>query len=339
MKFATILIIVIIGYVILYVGMIVYDLFFKKDLTALMPKPEDEDIDISDEAGKFQPILIEKERPAPQPEERPVVDEPPEPPNKGDWQAQEDKLPQEEAAGDATTEEAPLVESHNEPKGQDVEVDQHRNRKPLSEVLSSEPTSSHTQKGNVNVSSDPARVKELIADLRKQASTEGQMVAPEIEKKDKNESLQIGGEQSAIKEPDLHSPSESEQAQEDRVKAAQPQVVKPKAASNNDSRTQAGQPKVTTEEEDYRAVLHMRVHINEEAKHTRFSDFMTAEELSNAVKKAAEDPEELALREIENGWRLIRKEQENEELEAMMASGQLANNTGPNVTIGKLSKN
>lgn len=339
MKFATILIIVIIGYVILYVGMIVHDLFFKKDLTALMPKSEDEDIDISDEAGKFQPILIEKERPAPQPEERPVVDEPPEPPNKVDGQSQEDKPPQEEAAGDATTEEAPLVESHNEPKSQDVEVDQPRNRKPLSEVSSSEQTSSHTQKGNVNVSSDPARVKELIANLRKQASAEGQIVAPEIDKKDKYESLQIGGEQSAIKEPDLHSPSESEQAQEDRVKAAQPRVVKPKAASNKDSRTQAGQPKVTTEEEDYRAVLHMRVHINEEAKHTRFSDFMTAEELSNAVKNAAEDPEELALREIENGWRLCRIDMENEELEAMVASGQLANDAPPNITISKLSKN
>ena len=336
MKFATILIIVIIGYVILYVGMIVHDLFFKKDLTALMPKPEDEDRDISDEAGKFHPILIGKERPAPQPEERPVVDEPPEPPNKGDGQAQEDKPPQEEAAGDATTEEAPLLESHNEPKGQNVEDDQPRNRKPLSEVLSSEQTSSHTQKGNVNVSSDPARVKELIANLRKQASAEEQKVAPEI---DKNEFLQIGGEQSAIKEPDLHSPSESEQAQEDSVKAAQPQVVKPKPASNKDSRTQAGQPKVTTEEEDYRAVLHMRVHIDEEAKHTRFSDFMTAEELSNAVKKAAEDPEELALREIENGWRLCRIEQENEELEAMVASGQLANDATPNATISKLSKN
>lgn len=338
MKFATILIIVIIGYVILYVGMIVYDLFFKKDLTALVPKPEDEDIDISDEAGKFQPILIEKERPAPQPEESPVVDEPPEPPNKGDGQAQEDKTTQD-AAVDATTDEAPTVESQNEPKDKDVEEDQPRNRKPLSDVSFSEPTSSHTQRGNVNVSSDPARVKELIANLRKQASAEGQMVAPEIDKKDKNETLQIGGERSAIKEPDLHSPSESEQAQEDSVKAAQPQDVKPKAASNKDSKTQAEQPKATTETEDYRAVFHMRVHINEEAKHTRFSDFMTAEELSNAVRKASEDPEELALREIENGWRLCRIEQENEELEAMVASGQLANDATPNATISKLSKN
>lgn len=336
MKFATIVIIVIIGYVILYVGMIVYDLFFKKDLTALVPKPEDEDIDISDEAGKFQPILIEKERPTPQPEERPVVDEPPEPPNKDDGQAQEDKPPQEKAAGDATTEVELQVKPQNEPEGQDVEDDQPRNRKPLSEVSSSEQTSSHTQKGNVNVSSDPARVKELVANLRRQSAV---VEIKDESEADKKEPARDEKAQSPAKESDVHSPSESKQAQEDSVKAPQPQVVKPKAASNKDSRTQVGQPKVTTEEEDYRAVLHMRVHINEEAKHTRFSDFMTAEELSNAVKKAAEDPEELALREIENGWRLCRIEMENEELEAMVASGQLANDAPHNVTISKLSKN
>lgn len=334
MNFSTIVIIVIIGYVILYVGMIVYDLFFKKDLTALMPKPEDEDIDISDEAGKFQPILIEKERHAPQPEEKPVVDEPPELLNKGDGKAQEEKPPKE-AAGDATFEEESQEKSLNEPEDKDIENDQPRNRKPLSEVSSSEPTSSHTQKGNVNVSSDPDRVKELVANLRRQAAA---VEITDESEADKKEPVGDKKVQSPAKESDLHSPSESEQPHEDTVKAPQPQVVKSKAASGIDSKNQAEQPKTTTETEDYRAVLHMRVHINEEAKHTRFSDFMTAEELSNAVKKASEDPEELALREIENGWRLIRKEKENEDLEAMLASGQISNGATPNVTISKLSK-
>ena len=335
MNFSTILIIVIIGYVILYVGMIVYDLFFKKDLTALMPKPEAEDIDTPDEAGKFQPILIEKERPAPQPEEKPIVDEPPKPLNKGDGQAQEEKPPKEEDADGATAEEESHEKSLNEPKDKDVEDDQPRNRKPLSEVSSSEPSSSNTQKGNVNVSSDPDRVKELVANLRRQAAAVEITDESEADKKEPAGDKKV---QSPAKESDLHSPSESEQPHEDSVMAPQPQVVKSKAASGIDSKNQAEQPKTTTETEDYRTVLHMRVHINEEAKHTRFSDFMTAEELSNAVKKAAEDPEELALREIENGWRLCRIEQENEELEAMKARGQLANNAAPNVTIGKLSK-
>lgn len=42
--------------------MIGYDLFIKKDPADLVPKQEDEDVDISDEAGKFQPIVIERER-------------------------------------------------------------------------------------------------------------------------------------------------------------------------------------------------------------------------------------------------------------------------------------
>lgn len=61
MAFSTIFIIVIIGYVFVYAGMIAYDLFIKKDPMELVPKVEDEDIDISDEVGQFQPILIDKD--------------------------------------------------------------------------------------------------------------------------------------------------------------------------------------------------------------------------------------------------------------------------------------
>lgn len=61
MAFTTIFTVVIIGYVFLYIGMIVYDLFFRKDAKDFLPKVEDEEIDISDEAGQFKPILIEKD--------------------------------------------------------------------------------------------------------------------------------------------------------------------------------------------------------------------------------------------------------------------------------------
>ncbi len=61
MAFSTILIIVLVVYVFIYAGMIAYDLFIKKDPTDLVPKQEDEDVDISDEVGQFKPILIEKD--------------------------------------------------------------------------------------------------------------------------------------------------------------------------------------------------------------------------------------------------------------------------------------
>lgn len=61
MAFSTILIVVSVLYVFIYAGLIGYDLFIKKDPAELMPKVEDEEVDISDEVGQFQPILIDKD--------------------------------------------------------------------------------------------------------------------------------------------------------------------------------------------------------------------------------------------------------------------------------------
>ena len=50
-------------YVFYYTGMFIYDLFIKKDPAEFMPKPKDVEIDISDEAGQFKPISVEKSEP------------------------------------------------------------------------------------------------------------------------------------------------------------------------------------------------------------------------------------------------------------------------------------
>lgn len=62
MSIITILFILLGIYIPVYGGMICYDLFIKKGPAELIPKQDDEDVDISDEAGKFQPIVIERER-------------------------------------------------------------------------------------------------------------------------------------------------------------------------------------------------------------------------------------------------------------------------------------
>lgn len=62
MAIGTIFLILLAIYIPGYACMIGYDLFIKKDPADLIPKQEDEDVDISDEAGKFQPITIERER-------------------------------------------------------------------------------------------------------------------------------------------------------------------------------------------------------------------------------------------------------------------------------------
>ncbi len=55
MAFTSIVIIVVVLYVLGYTGMIIHDLFIKKDPAEFMPKPKDVDIDISGEAGQFKP--------------------------------------------------------------------------------------------------------------------------------------------------------------------------------------------------------------------------------------------------------------------------------------------
>lgn len=59
--FSTIVVVIVILYVLGYIGMITFDLFIKKDPTDLIPKPQDVEIDITDEAGQFKPILVEKD--------------------------------------------------------------------------------------------------------------------------------------------------------------------------------------------------------------------------------------------------------------------------------------
>ena len=60
MTFSTIMTYLCIAYVLVYAGMIAYDLFLVKDTVDLMPIVEEEEIDISDEAMAFQPTEILK---------------------------------------------------------------------------------------------------------------------------------------------------------------------------------------------------------------------------------------------------------------------------------------
>lgn len=65
MEFSTIAFVLLgVGLPVFYLAMIIHDIYFVKDAEELMPKPEEVEVDISDEAGQFQPILIDKDAPA-----------------------------------------------------------------------------------------------------------------------------------------------------------------------------------------------------------------------------------------------------------------------------------
>ena len=61
MTFGNFLSVIFFGYACYYLGMIIYDQYFKKDDIPLEAAVEEEEIDISDEAKEFQPVTIVKD--------------------------------------------------------------------------------------------------------------------------------------------------------------------------------------------------------------------------------------------------------------------------------------
>ena len=61
MSFTSVMTFLCVSYIFVYAGMIAYDLFFTKEAVDLTPKVEEQEIDISDEAKTFHPVMIEKE--------------------------------------------------------------------------------------------------------------------------------------------------------------------------------------------------------------------------------------------------------------------------------------
>lgn len=62
MEFSTIAFVLLgVGLPVFYLAMIIHDIYFVKDAEELMPKPKEVEVDISDEAGQFQPIFIDKD--------------------------------------------------------------------------------------------------------------------------------------------------------------------------------------------------------------------------------------------------------------------------------------
>ena len=61
MTFSNFLTNIFFGYIFYYSGMITYDMYFKKDALPLEAAVEEEEIDISDEAGEFQPVEVVKD--------------------------------------------------------------------------------------------------------------------------------------------------------------------------------------------------------------------------------------------------------------------------------------
>ena len=74
MVFSNVLLFILVCYIIYYVAIIAYDMFFRKEDVEIVPKADEEEVDISDLAETFLPVSVVKDTPAVQWED-PIYDE------------------------------------------------------------------------------------------------------------------------------------------------------------------------------------------------------------------------------------------------------------------------
>lgn len=301
MAFTSIVIIVVVLYVLGYTGMIIHDLFIKKDPAEFMPKPKDVDIDISDEAGQFKPISVEKSEPRQQSANvhSPLVQKSDEaiitahPLADGQSNGEEEK-----------EQPAPPPPPSATPFGSDDAKSDGK----TSEDLGPRPTDAETQK----------RINELVK-LRR-----GEMLTDEMTAS-KDDSPSASGHKTAeVKErptdgvepnelnvlfigpehtvpPDVSDAVGKESSKEKAPSESKSkEVAPPTPAPAKKSRPPKPPKQPEFHSDAYFDIL--KVQIDETKQHTKLQGPQTAEQVSKEAKRVSLDDAQMALRQINSLW-------------------------------------
>lgn len=325
MAFTSIVIIVLVLYVLGYTGMIIHDLFIKKDPAEFMPKPKDVEIDISDEAGLFKPISVYKDEPSQQsatakstsshaPEEivtaHPIVDG-------------------ESGGKDSGEQSAPPPPSATPFGSDDAKSDGK-----TSEDFGPRPTDAETQK----------RINELIK-LRR-----GEMLTDEmtVSKDDSLSALENTKEEEAkTSVPDVRiigpehtvSPDVPDAAGKESSKAKTPsganfkEATPPTLAPAKKSRP----PKPPKQPEFHSDAFFdiLKVQIDDTKQHTKLQGAQTAEQVSKEAKRVSPDDAQMTLRQINSLWekKEIERVPDEEERQAIEKSERSNREAPPQFNI------
>lgn len=293
MAFTSIVIIVGVPYVFYYVGMFIYDLFIKKDPAEFMPKPKDVEIDISDEAGQFKPIAVEKSEP-----KQPSVTA----------QSTSSHTPEEivtahpiadgESSGkDNGEQSAPPPPPSATPFGSDDAKSEGK----TSEDFGPRPTDAETQK----------RINELVKLRRGEmltdemtASMDDSPSAPENTKvKDPESSAQnvriIGPEHTVS--PDVSDAVGKESSKEKTPSGANFKEATPPTPVP----TKKARPPKPPKQPEFHSDAYfdiLKVQIDDTKQHTKLQGAQTAEQVSKEAKRVSPDDAQMALRQITSLW-------------------------------------
>lgn len=312
MAFTSIVIIVVVLYALGYTGMIIHDLFIKKDPAEFMPKPKDVEIDISDEAGQFKPITVEKSEP-----KQPSVTA----------QSTSSHTPEEivtahpiadgESSGKADGEQS---SPPSPPSATPFGSDDAKSEGKTSEDFGPRPTDAETQK----------RINELVK-LRRGEMLTDEMTSLSKERKNM-ESNEEGDEMTASKDD---SPSASENTKEEKTKTSDPDVriigpehtVSPNvsdAVGKEPSKEKApsganfkeatpptpapakkSRPPKPPKQPEFHSDAYfdiLKVQIDDTKQHTKLQGAQTAEQVSKEAKRVSPDDAQMALRQITSLW-------------------------------------
>ena len=293
MAFTSIVIIVVVLYALGYTGMIIHDLFIKKDPAEFMPKPKDVEIDISDEAGQFKPIAVEKSEP-----KQPSVTA----------QSTSSHTPEEivtahpiadgESSGkDNGEQSAPPPPPSATPFGSDDAKSDGK----TPENLGPRPTDAETQK----------RINELVKLRRGEmltdemtASMDDSPSAPENTKvKDPESSAQNGriiGPEHTVS-PDMSDAVGKEFSKEKTPSGANFKEATPPTPVP----TKKARPPKPPKQPEFHSDAYfdiLKVQIDDTKQHTKLQGAQTAEQVSKEAKRVSPDDAQMALRQITSLW-------------------------------------
>ena len=280
--------------------MIIHDLFIKKDPMEFMPKPKDVEIDISDEAGQFKPIVVEKSEP-----KQPSVTA----------QSTSSHTPEEivtahpiadgESSGKADGEQSsPPPPPSATPFGSDDAKSDGK----TSEDFGPRPTDAETQKRInelVKLRRGEMLTDEMTASKDDCPSAFGHKTAEVKEKStdgvEPNElNVRIIGPEHTVS-PDVSDAVGKESSKEKAPSGANfKEATPPTPAPAKKSRPPKPPKQPEFHSDAYFDIL--KVQIDDTKQHTKLQGAQTAEQVSKEAKRVSPDDAQMALRQINSLW-------------------------------------
>ena len=280
--------------------MIIHDLFIKKDPAEFMPKPKDVEIDISDEAGQFKPITVEKSEP-----KQPSVTA----------QSTSSHTPEEIVTAHPIVDGEPSGKADGEqssppppPSATPFGSDDAKSDGKTSEDFGPRPTDAETQKRInelVKLRRGEMLTDEMTASMDDSLSASGHKTAEVKERPtdgvEPNElNVRIIGPEHTVS-PDVSDAVGKESSKEKTPSELHPQKENSVKSSTAKESKLSKPPKQPEYHSDAFFDI-LKVQIDDTKQHTKLQGAQTAEQVSKEAKRVSPDDAQMALRQITSLW-------------------------------------